>query len=109
MTFDHESAVVFARVLRAAADMLEADFSPTIASGKKFQRWAEGEHVRIDGLLDDCDISIRSKNMCDALGCETLGQLRTFTKSQLLEVPNFGLKSMREIESLLKSYGLRLA
>lgn len=57
--------------------------------------------------LVDLDLSVRALNCLKAADIETLGELVTFNKADLLKFRNFGKKSLAELEELLASKGLQ--
>ncbi len=56
--------------------------------------------------LVDMDLSVRALNCLKAAEVETLGELVSFTKSDLIKFRNFGKKSLTELEELVQSKGL---
>jgi len=56
--------------------------------------------------LVDMDLSVRALNCLKAADVETLGDLVSFHKSDLLKFRNFGKKSLTELEELVRSKGL---
>lgn len=56
--------------------------------------------------LVDLDLSVRALNCLKAADVETLGELVSFNKNDLLKFRNFGKKSLAELEELLASKGL---
>ena len=56
--------------------------------------------------LVDLDMSVRALNCLKSAEIETLGQLITFNKADLLKFRNFGKKSLAELENLVKSKNL---
>jgi len=65
-------------------------------------------HVRqlLKTKLVDMDLSVRALNCLKAADVETLGDLVTFNKNDLLKFRNFGKKSLTELEELVKTKGL---
>ncbi len=55
----------------------------------------------------DCDLSVRALNCLKAADVDTLGDLVSYSKSDLLCFRNFGRKSLGELEQLVWSKGLR--
>jgi len=51
--------------------------------------------------LTDMDLSVRALNCLKAAEVETLGDLVTFTKNDLMKFRNFGKKSLTELEELV--------
>ncbi len=56
--------------------------------------------------LVDLDLSVRALNCLKAAEVETLGDLVTYTKSDLMKFRNFGKKSLTELDELVESKGL---
>jgi len=56
--------------------------------------------------LIDMDLSVRALNCLKAADVETLGELVSYNKNDLLKFRNFGKKSLTELEDLIESKGL---
>jgi DNA-directed RNA polymerase subunit alpha len=56
--------------------------------------------------LVDMDLSVRALNCLKAADVETLGNLVSFSKADLLKFRNFGKKSLTELEELVRSKNL---
>jgi DNA-directed RNA polymerase subunit alpha len=56
--------------------------------------------------LVDMDLSVRALNCLKAADVETLGELVSFNKNDMLKFRNFGKKSLTELEDLVESKGL---
>jgi DNA-directed RNA polymerase subunit alpha len=68
-----------------------------------------GDSVRLQELLtpiDDLELSVRSVNSLKNSNIRSLGDLVRQTESQILQVKNFGKKSLQEIADLLERKGL---
>lgn len=65
-------------------------------------------HVRqlLKTKLVDLDLSVRALNCLKAAEVDTLGELVSFNKNDLLKFRNFGKKSLTELEDLVKSKNL---
>jgi DNA-directed RNA polymerase subunit alpha len=65
-------------------------------------------HVRqlLKTKLVDLDLSVRALNCLKAADVETLGDLVTFNKNDLLKFRNFGKKSLTELEDLVRDKNL---
>ncbi|MCD4746787.1 MAG: DNA-directed RNA polymerase subunit alpha [Bacteroidales bacterium] len=63
--------------------------------------------------LVDLDLSVRALNCLKAADVDTLGDLVTFNKNDLLKFRNFGKKSLTELEELVKiknlEFGMNIA
>ncbi len=71
---------------------------------------ADDETIRMRQLLNqrliDMDLSVRALNCLKAAEVDTLGQLVTFHRSDLLKFRNFGKKSLTELDELLEKHNL---
>ena len=56
--------------------------------------------------LVDMDLSVRALNCLKAADVETLGELVSFNKNDMLKFRNFGKKSLTELEDLVEAKGL---
>lgn len=69
-----------------------------------------GDASRLAGLfstpIDDLELSVRSVNSLKNSNIRSLGDLVRQTESQILQVKNFGKKSLQEIADLLEREGL---
>ena len=65
-------------------------------------------HMRqlLKSKLVDMDLSVRALNCLKAADVETLGDLVSYNKNDLLKFRNFGTKSLTELEELVISKGL---
>jgi DNA-directed RNA polymerase subunit alpha len=54
----------------------------------------------------DMDLSVRALNCLKAADVETLGELVSFNKNDMLKFRNFGKKSLTELEDLVEAKGL---
>ncbi len=59
-------------------------------------------------LIDDFELSIRSRKCLEDMDIKTLGDLVSKTESELLSFNNFGETSLSEVKSILKQKGLIL-
>ncbi len=57
--------------------------------------------------LVDMDLSVRALNCLKAADVDTLGELVSFNKNDLLKFRNFGKKSLTELEDLVSAKGLQ--
>ena len=69
----------------------------------------EALHMRqlLKTRLTDLDLSVRALNCLKAAEVETLGDLVTYTKNDLMKFRNFGKKSLTELEELVDTKGLQ--
>ncbi len=62
----------------------------------------------VDIPIKDVEFSVRSRNCLKRTSIKTIGELATKSASELLEIKNFGQKSLNEIREKLRQYGLGL-
>ncbi len=65
-------------------------------------------HIRqlLKAKLVDLDLSVRALNCLKAADVETLGELVSYNRNDLLKFRNFGKKSLTELEQLVAAKGL---
>ncbi|MEX0834634.1 MAG: DNA-directed RNA polymerase subunit alpha C-terminal domain-containing protein, partial [Nitriliruptor sp.] len=59
-------------------------------------------------LIEDLDLSVRSYNCLKREGVGTVGELLDRTEQDLLEIRNFGSKSVDEVKEKLVELGVAL-
>jgi DNA-directed RNA polymerase subunit alpha len=67
----------------------------------------EGEGV-LDTPIEELDLSVRSYNCLKRQGVNTIGQLNECSENDLLNIRNFGAKSIEEVKDKLQQMGLGL-
>jgi len=110
-TISPEEAVSYAAALAQTHFQYFASFgSSASASVTPGGEAATGDAAklaqRLKTLIDDLDLSVRSVNSLKNSNIRTLGDLVRQTENQILQVKNFGKKSLQEIAHLLESEGL---
>lgn len=58
--------------------------------------------------IKDLELSVRSRNCLEIGNIKTLGQLTDISIDELMNIKNFGKKSLNEIRDKLSQYGLKL-
>ena len=91
--------------------MLFSDEKITLDSDEKSEQEEFDEtslHMRqlLKTKLVDLDLSVRALNCLKAADVESLGDLVSYNKNDLLKFRNFGKKSLTELEDLIESKGL---
>lgn len=91
--------------------MLFSDDKMTLDSDDKMENEEFDEeilHMRqlLKTKLVDLDLSVRALNCLKAADVDTLGDLVSYNKNDLLKFRNFGKKSLTELEDLLKAMNL---
>jgi DNA-directed RNA polymerase subunit alpha len=85
---------------RVAEDMIER-------RQEIISKWALREAIVDDGI-ENLNLTIRSANCLRAENIHTVLQLLTYRENDLLKLPNFGRKSLKEIIEQLDARGLKL-
>ena len=87
-------------------DKITVDLEEKVSS-EEFDE--ESMHMRqlLKTKLTDLDLSVRALNCLKAADVETIGELVSFNKTDLLKFRNFGRKSLVELEDLVKDKGLQ--
>ncbi len=110
-TVSPEEAVSYAAALAQTHFQYFAGFGSSAAA----QATAGGDLAGVDGErlrdklktpIDDMELSVRSVNSLKNSSIRSLGDLVRQTESQILQVKNFGKKSLQEIADLLEREGL---
>ncbi len=91
--------------------MLFSDEKITLDSEEKYGNEEFDEevlHMRqvLKTKLVDMDLSVRALNCLKAADVDTLGELVTYNRNDLLKFRNFGKKSLTELDDLLDNMGL---
>ena len=68
----------------------------------------EGPNRARDIKIDDLDFSNRTYNCLKRQGIETLEELRNYPEEELMNIRNFGQKSLDEVKEKLEEYGYEL-
>jgi DNA-directed RNA polymerase subunit alpha len=70
---------------------------------------AEADHIAAFGLpIEEMDLTVRSYNCLKREGIHTVGELVSRTEADLLDIRNFGQKSIDEVKIKLAGMGLSL-
>ena len=73
-----------------------------------FATGAEEDNAKLDKQIEDLDLSVRSYNCLKRAGIHSVRQLVEFSENDLLNIRNFGVKSIEEVKDKLESMGLSL-
>ncbi len=91
-----------------SAFMLLADESEPIDESSIFVQGTEDENTELDKQIEDLDLSVRSYNCLKRAGIHSVRQLVEFSENDLLNIRNFGVKSIEEVKDKLEAMGLGL-
>jgi DNA-directed RNA polymerase subunit alpha len=76
--------------------------------GDTFTEREEESETILDTPIEELDLSVRSFNCLKRQGVNTIGQLTECTEADLLNIRNFGAKSIEEVKDKLQQMGLGL-
>ena len=85
------------------ADEEEVDEEPSI-----FATGVEEDNTELDKQIEDLELSVRSYNCLKRAGIHSVRQLVEFSENDLLNIRNFGVKSIEEVKDKLEAMGLGL-
>ena len=68
----------------------------------------EEDSSELDKQIEDLDLSVRSYNCLKRAGIHSVRQLVEFSENDLLNIRNFGVKSIEEVNDKLETMGLGL-
>ena len=91
-----------------AAFMLLADEEEPVEDASIFAVGNEEENTELDKQIEDLDLSVRSYNCLKRAGIHSVRQLVEFSENDLLNIRNFGVKSIEEVKDKLEAMGLGL-
>jgi len=107
-----EEALRFAsKMLRSYYDFLSGIEVSSPYPSLDFQlegKQEESVESNDDISIKDLEFSVRSRNCLEIGNIKTLGQLAEVSIDELMQIKNFGKKSLTEIREKLSQYGLKL-
>ena len=91
-----------------AAFMSLADEEEPVEDTSIFAVGVEEDNTELDKQIEDLDLSVRSYNCLKRAGIHSVRQLVEFSENDLLNIRNFGVKSIEEVKDKLEAMGLGL-
>ncbi len=100
-----------------AANIIDQHMNAFMGLGEKpedeedasiFVQKKEDDNTELDKKIEDLDLSVRSYNCLKRAGIHSVRQLVEFSENDLLNIRNFGVKSIEEVKDKLESMGLSL-
>jgi len=73
-----------------------------------FANGVEEDNTELDKEIDDLDLSVRSYNCLKRAGINSVRKLVEYSENDLLNIRNFGVKSIEEVKDKLEELGLGL-
>jgi len=84
------------------------DFDETQEEASIFAKADVEDDSELEKQVEDLDLSVRSYNCLKRAGIHSVRQLVDFSENDLLNIRNFGVKSIEEVKEKLESMGLSL-
>ena len=91
-----------------SAFMALADEEEPVEDASIFATGVEEDNTELDKQIEDLDLSVRSYNCLKRAGIHSVRQLVEFSENDLLNIRNFGVKSIEEVKDKLETMGLGL-
>ena len=91
-----------------SAFMSLADVEEPAEDASIFATGVEEDNTELDKQIEDLDLSVRSYNCLKRAGIHSVRQLVEFSENDLLNIRNFGVKSIAEVKDKLETMGLGL-
>ncbi len=85
-----------------------ADEDEPVEDASIFTTSTVEDNVELDKQIEDLDLSVRSYNCLKRAGIHSVRQLVEFSENDLLNIRNFGVKSIEEVKDKLETMGLSL-
>lgn len=102
-----EAADIINQHMAAFMDLAEDEEEPQ-EDISIFSNEEEEENTELDKQIEDLDLSVRSYNCLKRAGIHNVRQLVEFSENDLLNIRNFGVKSIEEVRDKLEDAGLGL-
>lgn len=102
-----EAADIINQHMAAFMDLAEDEEEPQ-EDVSIFSNEEEEENTELDKQIEDLDLSVRSYNCLKRAGIHNVRQLVEFSENDLLNIRNFGVKSIEEVRDKLEDVGLGL-
>ena len=90
------------------AFLLLSDEEEGIEIASIFAPEGPSKNTELEKQVEDLDLSVRSYNCLKRAGIHSVRQLVEFSENDLLNIRNFGAKSIEEVKDKLQSMGLSL-
>ena len=101
-----EASNIVTQHMAAFMSLVETDEQPEEIS--IFATGQSDENSELDKAIEDLDLSVRSYNCLKRAGIHTVRQLVEFSENDLMNIRNFGVKSIEEVKDKLETMGLGL-
>ncbi len=107
-----EAIKMAAQILKDHADIIASidveDVVSEMVEAKKEEAAATELEQKLNMDIEDLNLSVRAYNCLKKRGINTVRELVKLTPEELMEMKNFGKKSLEEVKKVLESLGLSL-
>jgi DNA-directed RNA polymerase subunit alpha len=105
-----EAVVQAANILMQHTDAFMAlgEVETVLDAASIFAHEDTSSNVELDRQVEELDLSVRSYNCLKRAGIHSVRQLVDFSENDLLNIRNFGAKSIEEVKDKLQTMGLGL-
>lgn len=102
-----EAANIINQHMTAFMNLTEEE-EPDEEPSSIFAVGTEEDNTELEKQIEDLDLSVRSYNCLKRAGIHSVRQLVEFSENDLLNIRNFGVKSIEEVKDKLETMGLGL-
>ena len=105
-----QAANIINQYMEAFLGLIEADEDEEegVETPSIFAPEGQKTNAELDKQIEDLDLSVRSYNCLKRAGIHSVRQLVEYSENDLLNIRNFGAKSIEEVKDKLISMGLNL-
>ena len=105
-----QAANIINQYMEAFLGLIEADDDEEegVETPSIFAPEGQKTNAELDKQIEDLDLSVRSYNCLKRAGIHSVRQLVEYSENDLLNIRNFGAKSIEEVKDKLISMGLNL-
>jgi len=105
-----EAVVRAANIINQHMDafLVLSDDETVVETASIFAPEGAGKNNELEKMVEDLDLSVRSYNCLKRAGIHSVRQLVEFSENDLLNIRNFGAKSIEEVKDKLQSMDLDL-
>lgn len=104
-----DSIMWAASYLNNKLDVLDMPFGDTVEDVQMVSGKKEPVSSTANISINDVEMTIRVRNCLKLISIETLQDLAAKSPEELLQIKNFGRKSLNELRKVLQNYGLTLS
>ncbi len=103
-----QAANIINQYMGAFLSLVESDEEEEVEAPSIFAPEGEETNAELDKQIEDLDLSVRSYNCLKRAGIHSVRQLVDYSENDLLNIRNFGAKSIEEVKDKLISMDLNL-